>query len=50
MKKWIAILFVGMFVLTGCTDNVGNGIESLEAGKYEEAKTSFQKEIENNRE
>lgn len=47
MKKWIlAIIFAGVFVLTGCTDNVESGVEALELGNYEEARQSFQKEVE----
>lgn len=47
MKKWIlAVVLAGTFVLTGCAANVKSGVESLEAGKYEEAKESFKKDIE----
>lgn len=47
MKKWIlAIVIAGVFVLTGCTNNVKSGVESLEAGNYEEARSSFAQEIE----
>ena len=47
MKKWIiGITFVCTVVLVGCTNHVKDGIELLDAGKYEEAKTSFEQEIE----
>lgn len=47
MKKWIlAIALAVVFVFTGCTNNVKSGLESLEAGNYEEAKDTFQKEVE----
>lgn len=47
MKKWIlAVALSGVFILTGCTNYVKSGIESLEAGNYEEAQATFQKEIE----
>lgn len=46
MKKWIlAIVFAGIFVLSGCANNVKDGVESLEAGNYEKAKTFFEQEI-----
>lgn len=47
MKKWTMILVLACAVfLSACTSNVKNGVEYLEAGKYEEAKDSFEKEIE----
>lgn len=47
MKKWIlAAVLAGIFVLTGCTNNVENGLKSLEAGNYEGAKGAFQNEVE----
>lgn len=45
----LTVMLIGVFFLTGCTNNVESGIESLEAGNYEEAKESFQKEIEKGR-
>lgn len=47
MKKWIlTVVLAGAFVLTGCADNVKSGVESLEAGNYENAQEAFQKDIE----
>lgn len=47
MKKWIlAIVVAGIFVLNGCANNIQNGVELLEARKYEKAKTFFEQEIE----
>lgn len=47
MKKWIlAVVLAGVFVFTGCTNNVKSGVEALEAGNYEEAKSAFGQEIE----
>ena len=47
MRRWILTsILIGVFVLTGCTDNIESGLNSLEAEKYEEAKGFFQKEIE----
>ena len=46
MKKWIlAIVLSGVFVLTGCTNNIKSGVEALEAEQYEEARDAFEKEI-----
>lgn len=47
MKKLLlAVVLSGVFILTGCTNNIESGLESLEAEKYEEALVSFQNEIE----
>lgn len=46
MRKWIlAIVVAGVFVLSGCANNIKSGVESLEAGNYEEARTYFQQDI-----
>ena len=45
-KRIIAIILVGAFVLSGCANNVKDGVASLEAGDYETAKTFFEQEIE----
>lgn len=46
MKKWIlAIVLSGVFVFTGCTNNIETGLEALKAENYKEAKESFEKEI-----
>ncbi len=47
MKKWIiAAVLTGMFILSGCANNVKDGVASLEAGNYEKAKAFFEQEIE----
>ena len=47
MKKWMmAVVLAGIFILTGCTSNVKDGVASLEAGNYEKAKALFEQEIE----
>lgn len=47
MKKWIlAAVLAGTLILTGCTNNINDGVDLLEAGNYEGAQTAFQKEIE----
>lgn len=47
MKKWLlAIVFAGIFVLSACANNVEDGMASLEARKYEEAKKFFGQEVE----
>ena len=45
MKKIVAILLLFVLILTGCTDNVSDGVVFLEEKKYEEAKEAFQKDI-----
>lgn len=47
MRKWmLTIVVVGAVLLCGCTSNVKNGVEFLEAEKYEQAKDAFEQEIE----
>lgn len=47
MRKWILTMaLAGVLVLTGCVKNIDNGLEALEAGNYEEARSSFENEIE----
>ncbi len=46
MKKWIlAVVLLSVFVLTGCTDHIENGLDALKAENYKEAKESFKEEI-----
>ena len=45
-KRIIAVVLAGMFILSGCANNVQDGVASLEAGNYEKAKTFFEQEIE----
>lgn len=46
MRKLILVMLLFTLCLTGCKSNVKDGIALLEAGKYEEAKDTFQKDIE----
>lgn len=47
MKKiLLSMMLIGVFVLCGCANNVKTGVELLEERKFEDAKISFQKEIE----
>lgn len=46
MKKWmIAVVFAGMFLFTGCSNHITDGVEALEAEDYEKAKTCFEQDI-----
>jgi tetratricopeptide (TPR) repeat protein len=46
MMKRVALIILALsLVLTGCASNTKNGVELLEAQKYEEAKEVFQKDI-----
>lgn len=49
MKKIIVCMLILMMMISGCTKNVSEGVALLESKSYEEAKVSFQKDIEKKR-
>ena len=48
MKKIIGIIVL-LFILTGCSGNIKDGVTLLENGKYEKAVEAFEKEIQKKR-
>lgn len=46
-KEVLAVVLTVVFVFTGCTNHIKSGIELLEKGNYDEARMTFQQDIEN---